>query len=171
MSCNSTLLLLLLLLLLLHQNICSHRIKHQRMHVVMQASATGRKRGSGVFQHRKCHIKRLMKTHNGIVKYRFCASQSTRSSTNLMQASTSSRERGSGVAQQRKRRHIERMIESGLSTAFPSDTFPFAVRMHVDLLASDGSEAMLALSTALLAMADAGVPLRDHVAGIAFGPF
>ena len=58
------------------------------------------------------------------------------------------------------------LLESGLATAFPSDTFPFAVRLHVDLLASDGSEAMLALSTALLAMADAGVPLRDHVAGM-----
>ena len=58
-----------------------------------------------------------------------------------------------------------RLLEQGLHAAMPSTHFPFAVRLNVDLLAADGSEAVPALSAATLALADAGVPVESHVAG------
>lgn len=66
---------------------------------------------------------------------------------------------------QRARRNTGRLLERGLAAAFPSTPFPFAVRLNVDMLAADGSEAMTALSAASLALADAGVPITAHVAG------
>ena len=52
-----------------------------------------------------------------------------------------------------------------MSTVFLTDDFAFALRLNVDLLASDGSKAMVALSAAVLAIADTGMPISNHAAG------
>ena len=86
----------------------------------------------------------------------------------MLQASVSGRDRVSEAEKRRNRRSIGRLLERSLQTALPSTHFPFAVRLTVDLLSADGSEAMAALSAASLAMADAGVPITAHVAGMIF---
>lgn len=58
-----------------------------------------------------------------------------------------------------------RLLERSLQTVFPSATFPFAVRLSIDLMAAGGSETMMALSAASLAMADAGIPIQSQIAG------
>ena len=46
--------------------------------------------------------------------------------------------------------------------------FPFAVRLTTDVLADDGSAAMTAVSSASLALTNAGVQLAAPVAGRSF---
>lgn len=58
-----------------------------------------------------------------------------------------------------------RLLERSLQHIFPAESFPFAVRLSIDLLAAAGSEHMMALSAASLAMTDAGIPLRSQIAG------
>ena len=83
-----------------------------------------------------------------------------------MQASTTGRDRISEAEKKRSSRNISRLLERGLLATLPDTHFPFAVRLTVDLLSTDGSEAMAALSAASLALADAGVPVKGHVAGL-----
>ena len=59
-----------------------------------------------------------------------------------------------------------RILERSLKAVMPSTSFPFAVRLSVEMLAADGSEAMTALGAASLALADAGIPLKTQLAGI-----
>ena len=82
------------------------------------------------------------------------------------QASTTGRDRVTEGEKKRNSRSIGRLLERGLQAALPATHFPFAVRLTVDLLSADGSETMAALSAASLALADAGVPIQAHVAGL-----
>lgn len=59
-----------------------------------------------------------------------------------------------------------RILERSLKAIMPSTDFPFAVRLSVEMLAADGSEAMTALGAASLALADAGIPLKTQLAGV-----
>ena len=83
-----------------------------------------------------------------------------------MQASTAWQDRVTEVEKKRNSRNMGRLLERGLQAALPATHFPFAVRLTVDLLSADGSETMAALSAASLALADAGVPVEAHVAGL-----
>lgn len=49
------------------------------------------------------------------------------------------------------------------------EDFPYTVRVVSDILESNGSTSMASVCGGSLAMFDAGVPLQDHVAGIAMG--
>ena len=50
-----------------------------------------------------------------------------------------------------------------------SESFPYFVKVNSEVTASDGSSSMSTVCGASLAMFDAGVPLRKHVAGISVG--
>jgi len=62
------------------------------------------------------------------------------------------------------------LAENSLKAAMPSeDDFPYVVRIVSEILESNGSSSMATVCSASLAMMDAGVPLKRHVAGIAMG--
>jgi polyribonucleotide nucleotidyltransferase len=60
----------------------------------------------------------------------------------------------------------ERAVEAILP---PKDEFPYTIRIVSDILESNGSSSMATVCGASLALMDAGVPLKQHVAGIAMG--
>ena len=51
----------------------------------------------------------------------------------------------------------------------PEEAFPYTVRVVSEILESNGSSSMASVCGGSLAMMDAGVPLKAHVAGIAMG--
>jgi polyribonucleotide nucleotidyltransferase len=51
----------------------------------------------------------------------------------------------------------------------PEDEFPYIVRLNSEVMASDGSTSMATVCGGSLALMDAGVPLREHVAAISIG--
>ncbi len=51
----------------------------------------------------------------------------------------------------------------------PAEVFPYTVRVMSDILESNGSSSMATVCGGCLALMDAGVPIRAHVAGIAMG--
>jgi len=51
----------------------------------------------------------------------------------------------------------------------PEDEFPYTLRLISEVLESNGSSSMASVCGSTLALMDAGVPLRKHVAGIAMG--
>jgi polyribonucleotide nucleotidyltransferase len=60
----------------------------------------------------------------------------------------------------------ERAVEPLLP---PKEDFPYTIRIVSDILESNGSSSMATVCGASLALMDAGVPLKRHVAGIAMG--
>ncbi|MFW6163630.1 MAG: polyribonucleotide nucleotidyltransferase, partial [Planctomycetota bacterium] len=50
-----------------------------------------------------------------------------------------------------------------------NDDFPYTIRVVSDILESNGSSSMATVCGATLSMMDAGIPIRDPVAGIAMG--
>jgi polyribonucleotide nucleotidyltransferase len=60
----------------------------------------------------------------------------------------------------------ERAVESVLPA---KEEFPYTIRVVSDILESNGSSSMATVCGASLALMDAGVPLKSHVAGIAMG--
>ncbi|MEY2472819.1 MAG: polyribonucleotide nucleotidyltransferase [Actinomycetota bacterium] len=51
----------------------------------------------------------------------------------------------------------------------PKDEFPYAIRAVSEVMSSNGSTSMGSVCAASMALMDAGVPMRDAVAGIAMG--
>ncbi|MEI8320799.1 MAG: polyribonucleotide nucleotidyltransferase [Alphaproteobacteria bacterium] len=49
------------------------------------------------------------------------------------------------------------------------DQFPYTIRVVSEILESNGSSSMATVCGASLSLMDAGVPLKDHIAGIAMG--
>ncbi len=60
----------------------------------------------------------------------------------------------------------ERAVEAVLP---PKEEFPYTIRIVSDILESNGSSSMATVCGASLALMDAGVPIKSHVAGIAMG--
>jgi len=60
----------------------------------------------------------------------------------------------------------ERAVEAVLPA---KEDFPYTIRVVSDILESNGSSSMATVCGASLALMDAGVPLKAHVAGIAMG--
>jgi polyribonucleotide nucleotidyltransferase len=60
----------------------------------------------------------------------------------------------------------ERALEPVLPT---KDKFPYTLRLVSEVLESNGSSSMASVCGSTLALMDAGVPIRDHVAGVAMG--
>ncbi|GEM82474.1 polyribonucleotide nucleotidyltransferase [Meiothermus hypogaeus] len=62
------------------------------------------------------------------------------------------------------------LAKRGLRAVLPSrDEFPYTIRVVGDVLESNGSSSMATVCAGCLALLDAGVPLRKHVAGVAMG--
>jgi len=72
---------------------------------------------------------------------------------------TSRREIGHGAL-------AERALEPLLP---PFEEFPYTIRIVSDVLESNGSSSMASVCAGSLALMDAGVPMRAHVAGVAMG--
>lgn len=53
----------------------------------------------------------------------------------------------------------------------PNETFPYTIRMVTEILSSAGSTSMASVCGSTLALMDAGVPIREPVAGISIGLF
>jgi polyribonucleotide nucleotidyltransferase len=60
----------------------------------------------------------------------------------------------------------ERAVEAVLP---PKEEFPYTIRIVSDILESNGSSSMATVCGGSLALMDAGVPIKSHVAGIAMG--
>ncbi|MCK4739138.1 MAG: polyribonucleotide nucleotidyltransferase [Deltaproteobacteria bacterium] len=69
------------------------------------------------------------------------------------------REVGHGALAERA---VKKIVQNG-------EDFPYTVRIVSDILESNGSSSMASVCGASLALMDAGVPVKDHVAGIAMG--
>ncbi|OAY79355.1 Polyribonucleotide nucleotidyltransferase 2, mitochondrial [Ananas comosus] len=51
----------------------------------------------------------------------------------------------------------------------PENDFPYAVRVNSEVMASDGSTSMASVCGGSIALMDAGIPVREHVAGVSVG--
>ncbi|KAK4477375.1 hypothetical protein RD792_016596 [Penstemon davidsonii] len=51
----------------------------------------------------------------------------------------------------------------------PEDSCPYTVRINAEVMASDGSTSMASVCAGSMALMDAGIPLREHVAGLSVG--
>ncbi|XP_078148969.1 polyribonucleotide nucleotidyltransferase [Carex rostrata] len=51
----------------------------------------------------------------------------------------------------------------------PEDDFPYTVRINSEVLGSDGSTSMATVCAGSMALMDAGIPVREHVAGVSMG--
>ncbi|ESW23003.1 hypothetical protein PHAVU_004G011100 [Phaseolus vulgaris] len=51
----------------------------------------------------------------------------------------------------------------------PEDDFPYTVRINSEVMASDGSTSMATVCGGSMALMDAGIPVREHVAGVSVG--
>lgn len=62
------------------------------------------------------------------------------------------------------------LAERAISTVLPDDLdFPYTVRVVSDILESNGSSSMATVCGGVMALQDAGVPIRTPIAGIAMG--
>ena len=71
-----------------------------------------------------------------------------------------------------KRREIGhgKLAKRGLSAALPSqEDFDYTIRLVSEITESNGSSSMASICGGTMAMMDAGVPMSEHVAGIAMG--
>lgn len=71
-----------------------------------------------------------------------------------------------------KRREVGhgRLAKRALFYALPhAEDFPYSIRVVSEITESNGSSSMASVCAGCLAMMDAGVPLRAHVAGVAMG--
>jgi polyribonucleotide nucleotidyltransferase len=71
-----------------------------------------------------------------------------------------------------KRREVGHgnLAKRALRAVIPSvDVFPYSFRVVSEILESNGSSSMATVCGGCLCMMDAGVPIKDHVAGVAMG--
>ncbi|NUM82397.1 polyribonucleotide nucleotidyltransferase, partial [bacterium] len=62
------------------------------------------------------------------------------------------------------------LAERALKAVLPSEAdFPYTIRVVSDILESNGSSSMASVCGGCLALMDAGVPMKAHVAGVAMG--
>lgn len=62
------------------------------------------------------------------------------------------------------------LAERALQPVIPDNSvFPYTIRVVSDILESNGSSSMASVCGGSLSLMDAGVPIREHVAGIAMG--
>ncbi|CAM3275621.1 polyribonucleotide nucleotidyltransferase [Rhodothermus bifroesti] len=62
------------------------------------------------------------------------------------------------------------LAERALAAVLPDEaSFPYTIRISADVLESNGSSSMASVCAGSLALMDAGVPVKKHVAGVAMG--
>jgi polyribonucleotide nucleotidyltransferase len=61
------------------------------------------------------------------------------------------------------------LAERSVRPVIPTEDYPYALRITAEIMESNGSTSMASVCGASLALMDAGVPLKRHVAGISIG--
>ncbi|KAL6633976.1 hypothetical protein ACP70R_026647 [Stipagrostis hirtigluma subsp. patula] len=62
------------------------------------------------------------------------------------------------------------LAEKALLAVLPPESdFPYTVRINSEVMASDGSTSMASVCGGSMALMDAGIPVREHVAGVSVG--
>ncbi|TVU29213.1 hypothetical protein EJB05_20771, partial [Eragrostis curvula] len=62
------------------------------------------------------------------------------------------------------------LAEKALLAVLPPESdFPYTVRVNSEVMASDGSTSMASVCGGSMALMDAGIPVREHVAGVSVG--
>ncbi|XP_006648841.2 polyribonucleotide nucleotidyltransferase 2, mitochondrial [Oryza brachyantha] len=62
------------------------------------------------------------------------------------------------------------LAEKALLAVLPPESeFPYTVRVNSEVMASDGSTSMASICGGSMALMDAGIPVREHVAGVSVG--
>jgi exosome complex component RRP41 len=111
----------------------------------------------GVFGPRDVHPKHMSNTDTGILRVRY----------HMEPFSVSERK---NPAPSRREIEISKVIKEALLPAVILDKFPrTAVDVFIEVLQADGGTRCAALAAASVALADAGIPMRDMVAACAAG--
>jgi len=111
----------------------------------------------GVFGPRDVHPKHMSNTDTGILRVRY----------HMEPFSVTDRK---NPAPSRREIEISKVIKEALEPAVMIEKFPrSAVDVFIEVLQADGGTRCAALSAASVALADAGIPMRDLVAACAAG--
>jgi len=112
---------------------------------------------AGVYGPRDVHPKHLSNTDTGIIRCRY----------HMSPFSVTERK---NPAPSRREIEISKVIKEALEPAVMLEQFPRTViDIYLEILQADGGTRCAALTAASVALADAGIPMRDMVAGIAAG--
>ena len=112
---------------------------------------------AGVFGPRDVHPKHMADTDTGILRCRY-------------HMSPFSVDERKNPAPSRREIEISKVIKEALLPAVMLEQFPrTAVDVYVEILQADGGSRCAALDAASVALADAGIPMRDMVSAIAAG--
>lgn len=112
---------------------------------------------AGVFGPRDVHPKHMSNTDTGILRVRY----------HMEPFSVTERK---NPAPSRREIEISKVIKEALEPAVMLEKFPrTAVDVFIEVLQADGGTRCAALSAASVALADAGIPMRDMVAACAAG--
>lgn len=112
---------------------------------------------AGVFGPRDVHPKHLANTDRGILRCRY----------HMQPYSVSERK---NPAPSRREIEISKVIKEALEPAVMLENFPrTVVDIFIEILQADGGSRCAALDAAAVALADAGIPMRDMVSACAAG--
>ena len=112
---------------------------------------------AGVFGPRDVHPKHLANTDTGIIRCRY----------HMSPFSVTERK---NPAPSRREIEIGKVIKEALQPALILDKFPrTSVDVFIEVLQADGGSRCAALAAASVALADAGIPMRDMVSACAAG--
>jgi len=112
---------------------------------------------AGVFGPRDVHPKHMANTDSGILRCRY----------HMSPFSVSERK---NPAPSRREIEISKVIKEALEPAVMLEQFPrTAVDIFIEVLQADGGSRCAALDAASVALADAGIPMRDMVSACAAG--
>ena len=112
---------------------------------------------AGVFGPRDVHPKHLANTDTGIIRCRY----------HMSPFSVTERK---SPAPSRREIEIGKVIKEALQPALILDKFPrTSVDVFIEVLQADGGSRCAALAAASVALADAGIPMRDMVSACAAG--
>ena len=112
---------------------------------------------AGVFGPRDVHPKHMANTDTGIIRCRY----------HMSPFSVTERK---NPAPSRREIEISKVIKEALEPALILDQFPrTAVDVFIEILQADGGSRCAALDAASVALADAGIPMRDMVCACAAG--
>ena len=112
---------------------------------------------AGVFGPRDVHPKHMANTDTGILRCRY----------HMSPFSVTERK---NPAPSRREIEISKVIKEALEPALMLDQFPrTAVDVFIEILQADGGSRCAALDAASVALADAGIPMRDMVCACAAG--
>ncbi len=112
---------------------------------------------AGVFGPREVHPRHLARPDRGILRVHY------------RMATFSVHERKS-PAPNRREREISKIIEDALSPTLFLELYPnSAIEVFIEIVAADGGTRCASTTAASLALADAGLPMKSLVAGVAAG--